>query len=241
MKINRFGTLGAALGLFVTLSCTTASDKPAPPAIESDQAHLRITLAFNPDLYQKPAVFLPKAYPSYAIWLEDAATGKVQTIYVTGKAGQNKWISAKERPESVPVWFGARKLEKSEAAPDVDAVTGATPSGESTVIYWPVPAFWKQRKASLYAEANISFDYNENFNNEKGTPGYSGVNGQPSIVWRAKLEFAKEDLLDITPEIVGHGHVSGADHHIDPDMSGITTASRIFRYVGVNYYAGTEG
>jgi hypothetical protein len=240
MKTRFIGILSAAMFVSMVVSCSTKPDKPSPRSIESNRAHLQITLTFNPDLYQKPTFFLPKAYPSYAIWLEDSVSGEPQTIYVTGKAGQNKWISAKERPESVPVWFGVRKREKSEMAVDIDAVSGATPSGESAVIYWPIPASWKNREASLYIEANISFDYNESFNNEKGTPGYSGVNGQPSIIWRTELELAKEDLLDIAPEIVGHGHVSGIDHHIDPDMSGITTATRIFQYVGVNYYSGIE-
>ena len=66
------------------------------------------------------------------------------------------------------------------------------------------------------------------------------MNGQPSIILRVEFELAKDDLLDIAPETVGHGHVSSVYDHIDLDMSGITTAIHIFRYFGANYYAGAE-
>jgi hypothetical protein len=240
MRSELEGFLIAMLSIPVIVACSTASQTSEPIAFDTNQSHLEITLSFNPDLYQKPAFFLPKAYPSFAIWIADPATEDLETIYVTGKAGQNKWVAADERPESVPVWFGQRKKAGAGAASDVDTMTGATPSGENTVIYWPVPASWQGRQAHVYIEANISFDYNDHFTDKKGTSGYSGVNGQPSVVWLAKLDISAGDQLDVGPEIVGHGHVSGADHLIDPDMSRLTTATRIFQYIGINYYSGNR-
>ena len=226
--------------LLLLAACSTATRHTEKPVFDIDQPHLQITLSFNPDLYQKPAFFLPKAYPSFAIWLEDKASGDLQTIYITGKAGRNEWIAAKERPESVPVWSGLLRPRSASAKLDVDAVTGATPSGKSTVIYWPVSAAWKNRQVHMFIEANISFDYNEYYTSEEGTPGYSGVNGQPSVIWRAEIMLADQEQLDLKTNIIGHGHVSGADHLIDPDMSRITTAADIFRYIGISYHTGSQ-
>ncbi len=177
---------------------------------------------------------MSKSLPTYAIWIEEASSGYFDTIYVTGKAGKDEWILADTRPESVPVWYGIRDKQQPGNM-DVDAVSGATPANETVRIYWQVPPQLIYKKVSMYIEANNSYDYNEYYTKQSGSAGYSGTNGQPSVVWKAVLDLADAPVEDLTPEIVGHGHVLGIDHRIDPDVSKLTTAKDTFQYVGISY------
>ena len=182
--------------------------------------------------------FLPKSQPTFAIWLEEKNSGTLQTIYVTGKAGKNKWILAEARPESVPVWYGVRQKETVDEILNIDAITGATPSGETAVIHWQVPRHLRGKQVDVFIEANSSFDHNSYYSKQKGTAGYSADNGQPSLIWRAELDFSKTMDSPISPEIIGHGSVLGEDHQIDPDISKITTAQDTFSYMGIRYADG---
>lgn len=221
--------------LMMVLSCATSPVEEKTVQIDPDRPHLAITLAYNLEVYQKPAFFLPKSYPTYAIWIEDKSSGKVSTVYVTGKAGKNEWTMADSRPESIPVWYGLTAQEKTEGPLTVDAVSGATQEGEAAEILWQVPDNLVGKKIDLYIEANSSFDYNDYYTKSEDGPGYSGTNGQPSLVWRAELDLSENISDPVTPEIIGHGHVLGTNHQIDPDVSKITTARETFEYIGIKY------
>ena len=221
--------------LIMIVSCATSKVEKETVQIDTDRPHLAITLAYNLEVYQKPAFFLPKSYPTYAIWIEDKSTGSVSTVYVTGKAGKNEWTMADSRPESIPVWYGLTALEKTEGQLTVDAVSGATQEGEAAEILWQVPDDLVGKKIDLYIEANSSFDYNDYYTKSEDGPGYSGTNGQPSLIWHAELDLSENISDPVTPEIIGHGHVLGSDHQIDPDVSRITTARETFEYIGIKY------
>jgi hypothetical protein len=60
------------------------------------------------------------------------------------------------------------------------------------------------------------------------------------VIWPVGLDLAEEALLKIEPESAVRWDVSGAGHRIDPGMTGATTASRIFRDVGVSYSVGNR-
>ncbi len=120
---------------------------------------------------------------------------------------------------------------------NVDAVSGATQSGETAVIYWPVPSELLNKQVDIYIEANNSFDFNDYFTKNQDTAGYSGDNGQPSLVWKATFYLADEDVEAIEPDIIGHGHVLGKDHRLYPDVSKITSARETFNYLGISYIA----
>ena len=226
--------------VFLTLmliigGCATSKVDQKPSKIDPSRPHLVITLAYNIEVYQKPSFFLPKSYPTYAIWLEENSTGNVMTVYVTGKAGKDEWVMADSRPESVPVWYGIKTQEETKSETMVDAVSGATPAGEATEIAWQLPENLIGKTVDIYIEANNSFDYNDYYIKQKDRPGYSGVNGQPSLIWHASLDLSESIPDAITPEIVGHGHVLGLDHQINPDVSKITTARETFQYIGIKY------
>jgi hypothetical protein len=226
------------LTLLMILGCTAAPVQKDEVKIDFNQPYLEFKFTYNYDVYQKPSFFMPKSQPTFAIWLMEKNSGAIQTIYVTGKAGKNKWILAEARPESVPVWYGAREKETLDEYVSIDAISGATPSGETAVILWQVPRHLRDKQVAVFIEANNSYDYNAYYTKQKGTDGYSAENGQPSLIWRAEIDFAKPTDEDILPEIIGHGSVLGEDHQIDPDISKITTALDTFSYMGIRYVEG---
>ena len=221
--------------MLLIVSCATSQVEQQTSNIDPSRPHLIITLVYNFEVYQKPSFFLSKSYPTYAIWLEEKSMESVITVYVTGKAGKDEWIMADSRPESVPVWYGIKSQEEAKSQLTVDAVSGATPAGEAAEIVWQVPQNLVDKKIDVYIEANSSFDYNDYYKKQKGGSGYSGANGQPSLVWHALLDLSESIPDAIIPEIVGHGHVLGLDHQIDPDVSHITTARETFQYIGIKY------
>jgi len=225
------------LGLLCLLAvgCAASPMEREAPQIDPDRPHLEFKLVYNFDVYQKPSIFLPKSYPTYVIWLEEKTSSNIYTIFITGKAGKNTWILAESRPESVPVWYGVKQESKSDL--NLDAVSGATPAGEAAVILWQVPQNLINKNVDVYIEANNSYDYNDYYTKEKGTPGYSAANGQPSLIWKARLDLSEKMSEAISPEIIGHGHVQGLNHQIDPDVSKITTANETFQYIGIRYSA----
>ena len=226
------------LTVLVMLGCNTAPVQKDAAKIDFNQPYLEFKFTYNYEVYQKPSLFMPKSRPTFAIWLQEKNSGAVQTIYVTGKAGKNKWILAEARPESVPVWYGVREKETVDEYVSIDAISGATPSGETAVIHWQVPRHLRDKQVAVFIEVNNSYDYNAFYTKQKGTAGYSAENGQPSLIWRAQIDFAKTTDEDISPEIIGHGSVLGADHQINPDISKITTAQDTFSYMGIRYVDG---
>lgn len=221
--------------VLVMLGCAAQQTSKDMTGIEPDRPYIEIRLTYNLDVYEKPSFFLPKSYPTYAIWLEQHVSGTTKTMYVTAKAGQNKWILADSRPESLPVWYGIQEKESAGYSSNVDAVSGATQSGETAVIYWPVPPELFNSRVDIYIEANNSFDYNDYYSKSRNSAGYSGANGQPSLVWKATISFKDEDVEGIEPDIIGHGHALGQDHQVYPDVSRITTAKETFQYIGISF------
>ncbi len=196
--------------------------------IETNSRNLKISLSFNTDNYPW---LLGTKYPQLAVWVE-TVTGDRETVFVTQGAGENKWMFADERPDALPVWAGIRPGNQGV---DIDAVSGATPSGEVHAIVWQIPEKYHGQKIAVFIEANVSFDYNEFYTKAENMPGYSGVNGQPSVVWKSSF-IADDTPQQTTPEIIGHGQVLGKNSEIDSDMSGVSTAAELFNYMTFSYY-----
>ena len=204
--------------------------------IPPSQPYLMFDLVYNLTVYQRPVFFLPKSYPTFVIWLEERVSGYRESIFVTQKAGKNTWTFADSRPEAIPVWYGVNKIEKRQHAFDIDAVSGATPKEEAARIYWQIPDSLQDKTVDIYIEANNSFDFNRYYNNKKGKPEYSGANGQPSIVWKASIDFSQKAPRTVSPEIIGHGHLFGENHRLYEDISKITTAADTFREIRIGYF-----
>lgn len=172
-----------------------------------------------------------KMDPQCAVWLEDADGNYVRTLYVTQRSSKRNWIfGPKEgRPESLPVWYHAANYGSLKNAPvstEVDAVTSATPKGG--IVF---TAEIGDTEYVIKAEFNTSFDYNDFY-----TKKNSGVNGQPSVVYEAKIP-ADGDLdgpnKEITLSLAGTGSENGADGKIYGDISNLTTAKNIVETITV--------
>ena len=85
------------------------------------------------------------------------------------------------------------------------------------------------RKLTLYIEANASYDYNDYYKQSlnKADAGYSDVNGQPSVLYKAVID-PKAVSGEIKPTLVGAGEVMGRDHAVHEDVSHVTTAKDLF-------------
>lgn len=213
--------------LVMLINCSGLKEQKAA---DSHQQIIEVSLSFNTDSYPW---LLGTKYPQLAVWVEDD-NGDVETVFVTQGAGQDKWMFADSRPGALPVWSGFRSEKQGL---DVDAVSGATPSGEVYTISWQIPEKYQGKNLTVFIEANVSFDYNDFYTKEENNPGYSDVNGQPSVIWKSSFKV-DDKPRQISPEIIGHGHVLGKNSEIDSDMSGITTAAELFNYMNITYHPG---
>ena len=173
-----------------------------------------------------------KREPQFSVWLEDSDGNFIRTLYVTERASHKSWImSPKEgRPESLPVWYHASKHESSKTkkqdAKDsqLDAVTSATPKG-GIIFNTEI----EDKEYLIKAEFNTSFDYNDFY-----TKKTSGVNGQPSVIYSAKIpaDFNKEsDEIKLSFE--GCGSIDGSDGKVHSEASKLTTATEIVKLIAV--------
>lgn len=178
-----------------------------------------------------------RSIPQVAVWIEDGEGTYLETLFVSGKAGSGGYSGGKNRrPGALPVWSHARGVRAADGLfmPDAnsslpDAVTAATPltsfSVHSKVLGRP--------GLRVMIEINKSFDSNDFFNKETFAhdPVYvKNPNGQPSLVYRADLDEGPSLVL---AKLLGHGHISGGDGKIDPDLSRMTTALEIFKGIVV--------
>lgn len=198
--------------------------------VDARGKYLVIALAFNTESYPW---LLGTKYPQMAVWVA-ADSRRTETVFVTRGAGKDQWMFADERPGALPVWSGIRAEKQG---PAIDAVSGATPGGSVHTIRWKIPKTYEDKSLTVFIEANVSFDYNDFYSKDEESPGFSDVNGQPSVVWQATLPV-DGNPRQLTPEIIGHGHVLGKNSAIDPDMSKITTAAELFDYMEISYQPG---
>ncbi len=216
--------------MLIGVFCIHCAGSPKSGVVDHKKQFIELSVSYNTKSY--PWIFGTK-YPQMAIWME-SETDPPKTIFATEMGAKNSWHFAAERPSSLPVWYGVMEKETDLR---IDAVSGATPSGEVHTFLWQIPEHFIGKTVSLYVEANISFDYNGFYSKDESAPGYSDVNGQPSVVWKATFNTDGQ-YQDITPEIIGHGQVLGKDHVIDTNLSQVTTAAELFHYMSLKYVAG---
>lgn len=81
----------------------------------------------------------------------------------------------------------------------------------------------------IMLETNRSYDWNKTY-----TKKNSGVNGQPSIIYRAELTIGS-GLMTASFEPIGTGSVDGSDSRIHSGLHGIDTALQLFSSLHVTY------
>jgi hypothetical protein len=148
----------------------------------------------------------------------------------TADASNNRF-----RQESLPVFL--HKLKRDENIDRrinaaemraVDAYAGAT-QFDNFILQQKLKDI-SVGKYNLYLEINQSFDFNAYYTSDKfpDDPIYSGdgFSAQPSVVYVAQLDFNSPTKL-YPMAALGHGHHSGANGVIDPNMENLTTALEI--------------
>lgn len=169
--------------------------------------------------------------PQIAVWISDSEGKKVTTLYVTQRAAKKNWIGFPKngRPESLPVWYSVSGMNSSESRQKksdsncLDVISSATPKGG--LVFSASFDFEENVEYYIYVELNKSFDYNDYF-----TKKNSGVNGQPSIIYGAKLDAhsQKENLM-----LLGTGSTDGSDGKIHHDENKLTSAKNIADTISV--------
>jgi len=181
-------------------------------------------------------------HPTFAIWLEDTEGKYIQTLFVTRAIGQSiftygdkadgTWKPGEvRRPAALPYWAHKRGIRASDGLyipsadqPVPDAYSGATPKGNFSLTTRsdnPLP-----QQVKICMEINQTWDWNEYWTNSKypDDKDYK-TSCQPSVVYSAILNLANPDVVTLQP--AGHGHYSGKDGSLTPDLSTLTTALNI--------------
>ncbi len=202
-----------------------------PAARSGAQARGQFTLRVTPgpDYSASTRILLfikMPLHPQMACWLESLDGHFLGTIYVTAKGEKKKFYAAPAagRPEALPVWYHVQ----SSGAPAADAVSGATSAGAAEHVA-KAPAGLAPGRYAAFLEVNRSFDYNDRF-----TKKNSGVNGQPSIVYRAEIVVGPAGSKAVCAPI-GTGSVDGSDGRVTPGLDGITTALTLIEKAEIEY------
>lgn len=198
------------------------------------QGKLELTLEPGASFAQRMwwFVFPMKKGPQIAAWVETADGRFVQTLFVTRRAGKGDWMGAPKagRPESLPVFYHAAADRDG-----MDALSSATPKGAVEASPGSI-SLERGARYLVFVEVNHSFDYNESWPDKlpAGDPRYSGVNGQPSLVYRAEFTAGPEAAtMALSP--LGAGSVDGRDGEVRPGTKGLTSALGILSAVGASW------
>lgn len=166
-----------------------------------------------------------KQLPQIAIWLEDDSGKFIETLYVTAFFGQQK-IGNFNIPNIVfgrgtlPLWIGRQYTGTgsypTRNKPIPDSITKATPKARFT-LNTRVPSNIKS--GQIYIEVDLRGDSNSSYPD--------AVYGQPSIVYRADVDFSKTGRT-FEFERVGSTLKDDEGHYLK-GLEGITTAKNIIR------------
>lgn len=162
--------------------------------------------------------------PQIAVWLETLDGRYIGTIYATEASvtGKFKMAPKKGRPEALPVWSG-RKTK------NIDAVSAPTAAGKKLIYGSAAVSGLQPGRYAIMLETNRSYDWNKTY-----TKKNSGLNGQPSIVYRAELDIGSGSRTTAF-EPIGTGSVDGSDARIQLGLQGIDTALQLFSSLQVTY------
>jgi hypothetical protein len=162
--------------------------------------------------------------PQVAVWLESPEGRYIDTIYVTDVVVTGKFNAApkKGRPEALPLWSHLDKV-------GIDAVSSPTVTNSAIVHGNGLAAGLPPGSYVVKLETNRSYDWNATY-----TRRNSGVNGQPSLVYRAELAIGG-DRTEARFQPFGTGSVDGSDGKISPGLVGIDTALALFSSMNIVY------
>ncbi len=225
----RFAHITVLAALVASLACAAlAATEPDPAALTA-----RVIVVPGKNWMTRMWIaFIPVSKgPQLAAWIETADGEYVATLTATARTAENEWRAAPDagRPEALPVWNAARSAAGTET---VDAASSATPEKgvETSRAGLGLAAGGRY---VVRCEVNHSFDYNDTWPKKAkaGEAGYSGVNGQPSLVYEGRFVAGTDARVDLVP--VGRGSLDGSSGEIAPGLDGMTSALSIIESIYV--------
>lgn len=190
-------------------------------------------------------------HPSFAIWVEDLDGNYIETLYVTqyfakgvfghGETSPGKWKNEPgevRRPAALPYWSHKQNIKAADGlyapSPETavpDALTGATPKGNFTLITGSKVT--GDNSFRVLVEINQPWDSNDFWTNNKYPENLNyNTSLQPALVYEAVITpSSPKTEYFLNP--VGHSHPAGETGELFNDISSITTAKEIFSKIEV--------
>ncbi|MDD3051534.1 MAG: hypothetical protein PHR06_10355 [Candidatus Cloacimonetes bacterium] len=159
--------------------------------------------------------------PQIAAWVTDTEGNYLETLYITQKN------TKLDRPEALPYWsYSSQKSLENFAL-----ISSATPKGSVEL-----EGHFKgdQHVFNIFAELNLSYDHNEYFPKkaEKNDGNFSGVSGQPSLIYKCTVDTsASDDYYEF--QLIGHGSPDGSDGRLYEDLSTLTSALEMVKKISL--------
>ena len=162
--------------------------------------------------------------PQVAAWLTTPDGYFVEPLLVTARAAKASWrmAPAEGRPEALPVFSHLK-------TPAADGVSAATSRGE-TLHDAGLDAGLPAGRYLVWLEVNRSYDYNAAY-----PKASAGVNGQPSVVYRAEIDLGGDGAVEARFSPVGTGSPDGSDGKVRESLAGVDSALELFSSLTVSY------
>jgi hypothetical protein len=201
---------------------TPGAVRTAPASGPRLELHLVPGKAYSARMGSWPFSYVVQ--PQVAAWLTTSDGTFVEPLLVTARAAEGSWRMAPAvgRPEALPVFS---HLEATAA----DGVSAATSKGE-TLHDAGLGAGLPAGRYLVWLEVNRSYDYNAAY-----PKAGEGVNGQPSVVYRAELDLGGGAVTEARFTAVGTGSPDGSDGEVREGLAGIDSALELFSSLSVSY------
>jgi len=184
------------------------------------------------DIHQNKELILLSTFaepPQFAIWIENAKTHKLKTVFVTNRVGKGDWEGKANVPVALPRWFeifrGENQSFNSVENDEYSAVTGATPKGDyfSVRIEVEPGSEW-----ICWIEVNLAGDYNDSFPefDEQTLKEDEFSCGQPALLFKATINA--EEGMKSTPTLEAQSTWKNGVSSVEPVSNGVTTAKGVF-------------
>lgn len=166
--------------------------------------------------------------PQMAFWVESLDNIFIQNIYITKSFGKQSMPQIPKNFESIyartslPFWLKKNytkfRTYPTPSTPLPDSVSQATPLGSFTIKSKVTKDI---KNGYIYFEVNNMSDLNET---------YTDSVGQPSLIYRAKINFKKSGIYPLELYAMSDSVREGL---YKTNISGITTANKIIESVTV--------
>jgi hypothetical protein len=224
MRYLMFLAAGVVIALLVAVAVTVF------------QTYGRTQIQF--DIRQNQKIIALSTYaepPQFAIWIENAVTRELKTVYITRRTGSGDWEGKANVPVSLPRWYelfrGKNTAHKVIVDDKYSAVTGATPKED----YFSVRIEVRPGTSWIcWIEMNLAGDYNEAWPeiDLQSLSGDEFACGQPALLYKAEITAGEN--AEYAAEIAAMSVWENGVSIMEPVGPGITTAKLVFDTIRIS-------